>query len=287
MKTITPTFLIPGAGKSGTSFLADALRRHPDIFIPEIKEPSFLSTWPGYGRYGLGEGYYQKHFAAYAGQREIGEASTVYMFDPASPGLIKKHLGAPKLVFILRHPVDRVYSNYWQETKHGRSLPPFKEFLAERGARAREMIYVSQYGEHLKNYLEVFDRANMLVLLYEELRADPAALFKKVTDFLDLPPLPQTPDGGRRVNPPSRARFGRLNLLINSRRANELIRGVIPTSWIGPLKRARDRTNKLLQKPFSYPPMDAESRAALLEELSAAPDFLEQEFGLELTGWRR
>ena len=37
-----PNFLIVGAAKSGTTALAEYLRQHPDIYIPEIKEPRYF-----------------------------------------------------------------------------------------------------------------------------------------------------------------------------------------------------------------------------------------------------
>ena len=38
-----PDFLIIGAGKSGTTTLEHYLKQHPEIFLPEVKEPNFFA----------------------------------------------------------------------------------------------------------------------------------------------------------------------------------------------------------------------------------------------------
>jgi hypothetical protein len=43
MNTIKPNFFIVGAQKAGTSTIADALNRHPDVYMSPIKEPCFFA----------------------------------------------------------------------------------------------------------------------------------------------------------------------------------------------------------------------------------------------------
>jgi hypothetical protein len=42
MSTV-PTFLVVGAAKTGTSWLHQCMREHPNIFVPEQKEIDFFS----------------------------------------------------------------------------------------------------------------------------------------------------------------------------------------------------------------------------------------------------
>ena len=42
-KNCLPNFFIVGAAKAGTTSLANYLAQHPDIFIPELKEPKYFS----------------------------------------------------------------------------------------------------------------------------------------------------------------------------------------------------------------------------------------------------
>ena len=44
LSAVRPNFFIVGAPKCGTSSLHEYLRRHPDVFLPEFKEPKFFCT---------------------------------------------------------------------------------------------------------------------------------------------------------------------------------------------------------------------------------------------------
>ena len=133
-----PTFIIAGAGKSGTTALWAYLNQHPEICMSRIKEPMFFTNLLGYrqggsieapvyeGRYKSGLEWYEKLFAKCCQKRALGEASTAYMYAKDAAGLIKKTLPEVKLIFLLRNPVDRLYSNYWQERKYGWTCLPLK-----------------------------------------------------------------------------------------------------------------------------------------------------------------
>ncbi len=47
---VKPNFFIIGAPKAGTTSMWDLLRRHPDIFMPRLKEPAFFSLAEVYAR---------------------------------------------------------------------------------------------------------------------------------------------------------------------------------------------------------------------------------------------
>jgi hypothetical protein len=285
---VLPTFLIPGAGKSGTTFVAYVLGQHPDVFIPAIKEPAFFSTFLGRGFYHKGMSFYQKHFRGYSGQKHVGEASTVYMYDPESPTLIKENLGAPKLIFVLRHPVDRVYSNYWQEIKAGRKLPPFDVFITSGAPRADEMILVSQYEEHLKRYFVHFDRADCLVLAYDQLKSVPREFFARITRFLQLDPLPEDVGMGQIVNPAARPRVRVFSRLLQNRQMIQEVKDILPGGAVRPVKKAVDRIKVINRTSFEYPPLDEASRAFLMDRLGGTIDYVINEIGLiDAAGWRQ
>lgn len=43
MPQVVPNFLIIGAGRSGTTGLAEGLKTHPSVFITEPKEPHYFA----------------------------------------------------------------------------------------------------------------------------------------------------------------------------------------------------------------------------------------------------
>ena len=127
-----PQFLVIGAAKSGTTSLYHWLREHPEIFVPRLKEPHFFGH--GISRYsGPGDAVltrnsvrtlaaYGKLFSSRENGKIAGEMSTGYLFGEAAPRLIREHLPSAKLVAILRHPVDRAYSQYRMMRRPASSL---------------------------------------------------------------------------------------------------------------------------------------------------------------------
>jgi hypothetical protein len=283
---VLPNFLIPGAGKSGTSFVASMLGTHPDVFIPLIKEPSFFSTYPGEGFYLKGMPYYQKYFVGYRGEIRIGEASTVYMFDPASPALIRENLGLIKLIFILRNPIARAYSNYWQDIKGGHKLPGFHFFITSGCDRSKEMVYVSRYDLHLKRYLHFFSREDILIITYDQLKSNPRAVFDSITDFLHIKTFDSSVDLGREVNPAAVPRSKVLARIMRNRHRLALIKDTLPGWAISPVKKVADVIKEINTKKIVYKPMKVASWEFLYSLLKPTIDYLECEMGLSLNHWR-
>jgi len=79
MSTI-PTFLAVGAAKTGTSWLHQCMREHPNIFVPERKEIDFFS-W----NHNNGPKWYRTFFSARENKEEAGEISPSYMVSEEAP----------------------------------------------------------------------------------------------------------------------------------------------------------------------------------------------------------
>lgn len=285
-KYILPTFIIPGAGKSGTSFLAWALSQHHDVFMSYPKEPAFFSTYPEIGFYHKGMDFYQKCFVGYAGQKHICEASTVYMYDPESPRLIAEHIPEAKLIFILRNPIDRVYSNYWHDIKTGRELGDFKELLFNHDKRIDEMIHTSRYDIHLESYFRYFSRGQILILLYDDLRENSLHVINKTLSFLGLEEFPAGTDFNRKINPPSFSYSKRFARIVRNQKLTGFIQGVVPNRVFPPLRRAVAFMIHSLERPFEYPDMDKESRDYLLRLFDKPVSDLSVMIGKDLSSWR-
>jgi hypothetical protein len=274
-----PNFLIIGAQRSGTTSLFQVLKRHPQIFLPDIKEVNFFFHDNHYRR---GVEYYQTFFAEAPPSADlVGEASPGYLCKPEVPRRIHGLLPSVKLVAVLRNPVDRAYSQYWDNRRflaEPLSFEQAMEVALTPEYRHGQRGYFSRgaYINQIESYLEMFKREQMLVLIFEDLKKDPEAVFRRCFDFLGVDPDFRCPQMTRASNPsmvwdnPVHSFFLRRNKY----------QKWVPKHWIkqacrGPLVQRR------------YPPMSPAARQRLLEFYRPFNRRLEQFLGRDLDGWNR
>ena len=122
-----PDFLCVGAQKSGTSLLYRLLNQHPEIYLAKGKEIHFFNRDENYNK---GIEWYSEHFAGSEDYKRVGEVTPDYNYVPTVPGRIYKTLGKDiKLIFMLRNPVDRAYSNYWMSFRRGHERFSFEKAI--------------------------------------------------------------------------------------------------------------------------------------------------------------
>lgn len=196
-----PNFLCIGAQRCGTTSLHYALSQHPEVFVPRrVKEPSFFSHDQNY--YAGLFNYERQHFDEVTGQKAVGEVSPEYLHTPTAAGRIAGQLGKDlRLIVILRHPVDRAYSQYrmnyswfWEGLSFAEALERERAGDPERALRRFRYFERGRYLEQLRPYLERFDRRRMLFLCFEtEVRGLPPATLDRVWDFLGVSRQPVPP----------------------------------------------------------------------------------------------
>src|SRR6266446_2704827 len=103
-----PNFFIVGAPRCGTTALYSYLRQHPDVFLPEYKEPHYFNTDMNSGGAIRKEKDYLAQFSGAQNQPRIGEASVYYLSSVAAPEQIKSFCPTAKIIIMLRNPVDTV-----------------------------------------------------------------------------------------------------------------------------------------------------------------------------------
>ncbi|MGI5236950.1 sulfotransferase family protein [Dactylosporangium sp. CA-139066] len=201
-----PDFLIAGVPKAGTSALHAALVRHPQLFLPAVKEPKFfLSDGPPPRKGGPGDVQtYQAHVWRRADYEALfepappgalrGEATPFYLHDLAAHARIARLIPEARLVLLLRDPVDRAHSN-WSHL-WGAGLEPEADFLRaverepERRSRGWAAFWhytdLGRYGTQLRHLLQYFPREQILLLRYRDLRDDPRGTVDRVCAFLGV-----------------------------------------------------------------------------------------------------
>lgn len=191
MSTASPTglpeFLIIGAAKAATTWIANQLRARPDVFIPG-PEPHYFSR-----EYDRGEQWYRAWFEDSRFEQLVGEKSADYLADPMAPERISRLLPDAKIVVQLRNPVDRAYSDYCMLYRRGTVSGEIQKFLGSQDNPQPRFLNDGLYNQHLRRFLDYFPETNIKVILYEDIRTTPQQVVSNVNDFLGLPDLgPET-----------------------------------------------------------------------------------------------
>jgi len=181
----SPSFIIVGAPKSGTNSLREYLRSHPDIYIPPGEVHYFDKN------YEKGIEWYLKFFDNAKDNQLIGEKTPNYMYKKEIAEKIFKLNNKIKLIFLLRNPVDRAYSNYWHNYKAGRLRNNFEESIKNDldNIYVKNCIDNSKYKKAILNYKKIFPDEQILLLKSEDLKNKRKKTLNKVFNFLELEPF--------------------------------------------------------------------------------------------------
>ena len=301
-----PDFIVCGAPKCGTTSLHFILNQHPDISIPDpellffdaddpMTHSDFFFVKDGLLRWidvrrSAHEGWnaYLKNLEELPPTKFTGEDSTTYIMSESAPIRILESLPDVKLLFMLRHPVERAYSQYWHLVKTGRLTCTFEKAIFEQ----RSIILGSTYSSHIQRYIDLFGRDRILVETLESLKRDTQATMNRVTDFIGAERIdtqsaqtwfnktyyPSSLSGQLALNQIGK-HFVRLRYY-NHSRGKEGLGGKIARKlhhlWFqGPSEIFLKRTTPLPMKP--------ETKAYLLQHLSARNAGLSNLLGFDFT----
>ena len=185
-----PDFIIIGAMKCATTTLHEQLAAQSGIFMSEPKEPNFFSDDSQYQQ-GI-NGYWALFDSASAADL-CGESSTHYAKLPTYPNTIEriqKHLPDVKVIYIMRHPIDRLVSQYIHEWTQKNVSVEINRALTKHP----ELIQYSQYSMQLKPYLETFGPERVLPVFMEKLRNRPQPELERVCRFIGYTAVPTWQD---------------------------------------------------------------------------------------------
>ena len=294
--SIKPNVFLVGAPKAGTSAMANFLAQHPQVSASRIKEPNFFCTdfdLPGPRT----EDEYLSLFPVSESTTHLLDASVHYMQSRVAASEIARYAPDAKIIMMLRNPVEAMYSWHAQQVYGcNEDLTDFAEALAaeadrrsgrrlprvETVRRCPHILFyrdVMDYSPQVERFLEAFDRDRVLILSYDDFKADAPGTYHEVLSFLDLD-ASFAPEF-RVVNPPKQRRSARLQGFLKRWFAAPA-RAVLPAHLRLRLINVVDRFNS---KVVAREPLSENLKVELSHELQPGVSRLSQLIGRDFTHW--
>ncbi|GAB2516056.1 sulfotransferase family protein [Microbulbifer agarilyticus] len=175
-----PSFIIIGAMKSATTTIYEQLKLLDGVFMPDLKEPNFFSDEEQFSK---GEEWYRELFSSAQKGDIIGEASTHYTKLPTYPDAASRlHAALPnaKIIYIMRHPVDRLVSQYIHEWTCRKINVDINVAIEKHP----ELISYSCYAKQLAPYLTLYGAENILPVFFERIKEQPESELERIAQFI-------------------------------------------------------------------------------------------------------
>ncbi len=289
-----PNFFIIGAAKAGTTTLSELIKQHPDVYMSTIKEPQFFCNDELFNK---GLDYYLGTFFNKSQMYQArGEATPHYLYFDKAAKRISKMLPRKnqRFIVLLRDPVERAYSLYWNMVAEGEENLVFEDALIKEEVRSRDpelgkkcslkyqYVRSGKYAEQIQKYLEYFEKDQFLFLLFEDFICDQDAVLKQVFSFLSIP-SDISVSSGKAFNASGVPRLRLLHKFVRKPHwIKEHIKGLFP-------KVVRYRiTSKIVEmnkKNYQYNKMNRETEKKLRKEFRQDILNLEIITGRDLSDW--
>ncbi|MBY6204302.1 sulfotransferase family protein [Halomonas denitrificans] len=294
-----PDFFIVGAPKCGTTSMARYLTAHPELFVLR-GEPHFFGSDIDYNRPRLTPRQYRA-LCRSAGRQRVGDRSTWYLYSERAADEIHRARPDARIIAMLRDPAEMIHSLHAHHVQRGRrdDCVDLADALAREPKRRRglavpatarfpeSLLYTSipRYAEQLERYIRRFGRERVHVVVFDDLKSDPAAVHRRVLDFLGAAPGPAI--DYRIHNRAGPAPDDWLHRAWKRSTLRYRVRSVVPEGLYGWLRRHRPGGSV---RPHSAPkvaPLEARLRAEL--DARFLPEVLRLEKLLDrpLPGWAR
>lgn len=196
-----PNFFIVGAPKCGTTAWFEYLSTHPQIFVPDIKEPHFFaSDLPG-KQWTKSQERYERLFARAGDAPVLGEASVMYLYSTAAAAAIRAFNPDSRILIFLRPQEDFLPSLHHQYVfSFAEPIEDFEKAWRLSGKRPPDTIpgtcpepaildyaAMGRFHEQVARYFDAFPAGQICIVRFADWIADPRATYLRILDFLGLP----------------------------------------------------------------------------------------------------
>jgi hypothetical protein len=298
MSVRKPNFFVVGAPKCGTTAMQAYLERHPNVYMPRVKESHHFATdlLASHDPYRSVDKY-MSMFRDARTEKIVGESSVFYLYSKKAAENIREFNEDSKILAMVRNPVE------WLESYHsqlvfngdenildlGRALEAEQERkrgnLIPENLRFAERLFYSEvlrFSEQIQRFFDTFGRDRVHVIVYDDLKKDTLRTYQKILKFLAV--APHFYEDFEVVNANKRVRSRILQSFTNHPppwvRAGG--RALMPRSLRVALKGRLKRFNTKFEARSA---MDPELRRHLQGRFSGEVQQLSTLLGRDLTGW--
>jgi LPS sulfotransferase NodH len=271
-----PDFIAVGPPRTATTWLHEVLKER--VCLPaERKETDFFTRF-----YDRGAEWYADFFRHCGATSVVGELSPMYFASDEARERIAAMLPRCKIICSFREPVARAYSNYRLLRRQAFTKADFEAAATSRG----DLVESSRYGSYLEKWFAAFGRERVMVLIYDDLEANPQGFLDSVCDFIGIERFAVTAStvGTERVH--------QVNTLPANPRMARAARNLV--AWFANRRMDRAagivRRNRLIKYMLEggdpFPPPAPEMVARLRERYRPEMEKLERLIGRDLSAWK-
>ena len=198
-----PNFIIAGERRSGSTTLYEVLKQHTqidmfymsdmDFFIEKdlfsLKPKPNITSWEDYANINDYKSLFNDKSDKITAQKD----ADLLWWKPAHKRLAK-HLPETKFLFVLRNPVRRAESQYWNEVRKGRETRSFEQAIQESSENIKNDWYKLHleyktrgcYIESLEHFFKHIPQEKCHVVILEQLFQNWEKEMTKISEFLKI-----------------------------------------------------------------------------------------------------
>lgn len=205
-----PNVLCVGFAKCGTTTLYDIMKQHSNIYLSGIKEPIYYGSRELLQEKGF-EWYKRRYYRKDTNKKIVMEINPILGRNVPANQIKLDYGNDIKIIFLIRNPVERLYSEFKMNLVDGSSFPKLKDnlgnstkqlfdkwvannFINEQGKyimkknHSNKFCESGNYYDKIQNYIEIFGRDNVQIIFFEDFVEDPKYECLKIFNFIGIKP---------------------------------------------------------------------------------------------------
>jgi hypothetical protein len=174
-------FIGIGSQRCGKTTIYNWMEQHPQISTSSEMELNFFNN-----HYDHGYNWYERKFLKKKRTLMSGEMSSSYIYDLSVPKKVFEYSNDMKIILSVRNPIDRLISAYRHDIQIGNIILD-GEYSIKKGIKNNPTyLEYGLYAKYLKEWLKVFPKENISVIIFEEMIKRPHESYLNLCEFLKI-----------------------------------------------------------------------------------------------------